>query len=77
MNAKKLLYNPFIRVNEERVDLSAQSLLRGRLELDEGACTEQCDGCSEDIMQSGGLSRDHRFVVCDCGSKYEIIESLR
>jgi hypothetical protein len=74
---KTIFHNPFITVNSNRVDLNAAALQKGRVTLDDGACTEQCDGCAEDIAYTGGLSLDGRYIVCECGESYIIIESLK
>ncbi len=74
---KTIYHSPFITVNQTRIDLNAAALAKGKVTLDDGALSEQCDGCAEDIVYTGGLSLDGRSVVCECGESFIIIESLR
>lgn len=64
---------PYILVNSNRVylDLSALKNEEVRLSYD-GALSEQCEGCGDDIMGNPTVSSDGAIVKCACGATFRV-----
>ncbi len=66
----------WIKVNGTRVYLDPEALVDGELFLaDADVMSEQCEGCGEDIIQSGTVQRDVFLglrVACNCGTSYPV-----
>ena len=68
--------NTWILVNRARVYLDPEALAEGELFLaDAEVMSEQCEGCGEDIIQSGTVQRDVFLgprIACNCGTSYPV-----
>lgn len=73
-----------VRVNRETLWLDGAALGRGQLAMSHGSLSEQCEGCGQDIFESGSivkrdeietrppLNKSKYIVRCECGADYDV-----
>lgn len=64
---------PTIRVGGETIWLDKKALRRGEVHLDRESVSQQCDGCGQDIAESGVVRDKGLSVQCEgCNATYPV-----